>query len=382
MGRARAAVLFAVLALAASIPRFGQRENDASALSDSDYYLDMAAAAAGKGAFDPEWSSPGYFGAHHYSRPLLPYLAGTLARVVPVRAAFSLLDVVAAWTAAFVFFVFLRRTAPGLRHPWLPPALFLTGFPQVNWGYHILTDTVGLATAFCTAVAAWTMLERDDGAPKPLALLGLFALQSVAFLARETGWMVPIAVGWLLLGRRRRGQPVGPVVAVVAVLVLAALPHAMYLRAMGLRRIHIPLDAAAWMAPGYLLDFAVKSAVAFNLSWLLAGLGARGPRRPVVPEPLVGWSLAALAYMAAGYAHNSLAGIGYPLRLTWALFPAVLYLASWPLERIVDARRARAVAALLVAVNAAVALTGTLLDRGESGVTVPALMERARSPER
>lgn len=382
MGRARAAVLFAVLALAASIPRFGQRENDASLLSDSDYYLDMAAVAAGKAAFDLAWSSPDYFGAHHYSRPLLPYLAGTLGRVVPVRAAFSLLDVVAAWGAAFVFFVFLGRAAPRLRHPWLPPALFLTGFPQVDWGYHILTDTVGLATAFGAAVAAWAVLERDDGPPKPLALLGLFALQSAAFLARETGWMVPIAVGWLLVERRRRGRAAGPVVAVVAVLVLAALPHALYLRAMGLRRIHIPLAVSAWVDPGYGLDFAVKSAVAFHLLWPLAALGLRAPRRPAVPGLLVGWSLAALAYMAAGYAHNSLAGIGYPLRLTWALFPAVLYLAACALERIADARRARTAAVALLAANAAVALAGTLLDRGESGVTVPALLERARAPER
>ena len=92
--------ILAVVAAVSSVPRFGQRENDASALSDSDYYLDMASVFSGdKPTFDPTWSSAAYFGAHHYSRPLLPFLAAAVVRAVPrvsLPSAFSLVNVLAA----------------------------------------------------------------------------------------------------------------------------------------------------------------------------------------------------------------------------------------------------------------------------------------------
>jgi hypothetical protein len=384
--RWRAPALFALLAIAASLPRFGERENPAAALSDSDYYLDMAGVAAGeRPAFDAEWSDPGYFGAHHYGRPLAPFLAGTLARALPVAPAhaFSVLAVLAAWAVAVALHRLLVHTAPGLRIAWLPSALFLTGFPQMNWGYHVLTDTVGYATAFLSAVAAGAAIERDQDRRLPLALLGVFALQALAFLARETAWMVPVAVAWTVLVRWRAGEPLGRGAAVLGAVLLAAVPHQLYLRALGLRGIAIPFTPAAWLDGAYLLDFVVKSALAFHLLWLLALVGWRTRERAPVPAVLVGWTLAALAYMAAGYAHNTLGegGIGYPLRLTWALFPAVLLLVAWGVEGLARAapRRVRAAALAVLVLNAGVALAGTLLDRGATGVTVPALMERARS---
>src|SRR5688500_8591614 len=188
----------------------------------------MAAVAAGEQtAFDPEWSERAYFGAHHYGRPLLPFLAGSFTRVLPrvdARVAFSIVAVVAAWATAVGLHLFLVRAAPSLSYPWLPSALFLTGFPQMNWGYHILTDTLGYATAFLAALAAGAILERER-APKPrwvLSLIGLFLLQSFAFLARETGWMVPVVVAWLLVGRVRRGERLTPGLAVLATVLLAA----------------------------------------------------------------------------------------------------------------------------------------------------------------
>jgi hypothetical protein len=148
-------------------------------------------------------------------------------------------------------------------------------------------------------------------------------------------------------------------------------------------RISVPLDPGGWLEPGYLLDFTVKSVLAFHLAWALVGLSARSRagRGALLPEPLLGWALGAALYMAAGYAHNSLAGVGYPLRLTWALFPAVLYVAARELDAVAPSRRLHAVAVALVVINGMVSVAGVGLDRGESGLTAPALIRRM-SPER
>ena len=372
------------MAVVASVPRFGQRENEGSALSDSDYYLDMGSVFAGdKPAFDPTWSGAGYFGAHHYSRPLLPFLAAVVVRAVPgvsLPRAFSLVNVFAAWVLASALYGLLARIAPDLRHPWLPSALFLTGFPQVNWGYHLLTDTIGYATAFVAALAAWAILESDRRSGPPwgerlLALALLFVLQSLAFLARETAWMVPVVVAWLVMRgppRERRGFGV----AVLATVLLADLPRVLYVRLAGVTSIAIPLAPDVWLDPGYVLDLVVKSAVAFNLAWVLAAWGTRSGGARAVPDLVAAWGVAALAYMAAGYAHNSLAGIGYPLRLTYALFPLVFFLAARGLEARARGARSLLAALALVALNGAVAVTGTLLDRGASGITVPRLIQQ------
>ena len=231
------------MAVVASVPRFGQRENDGSALSDSDYYLDMGSVFAGdKPAFDQTWSDAGYFGAHHYSRSLLPFLAAVVVRAAPgvsLPRAFSLVNVFAAWVLACALYGLLARIAPDLRNPWLPSALFLNGFPQMNWGYHLLTDTIGYATSFVAALAAWAMLEWDRR--RLLAFVGLFVLQSLAFLARETAWMVPVVVAWLVMRglpseRRRFG------VAVLATVLLAYLPRVLYAKLAGVTSIAIPLS--------------------------------------------------------------------------------------------------------------------------------------------
>ncbi|MBW3535481.1 MAG: hypothetical protein KY453_09745 [Gemmatimonadetes bacterium] len=378
--------------MAASLPRFGQRENEGAALSDSDYYLDMAEVFAGEAErFDARYSAPGHPGAHHYGRPLLPWLAAGLDPLLPggARAAFSLLNLLAAWAAALALTFHLSQAVPGLRHPWVPGALFLTGFPQVNWGYHLLTDTFGLATALvaCLCAAAllrWHARER----PLPLdarvvgALAGLFALQALAFLTRETAWIGVVAVAGLVasgvLGRtpRRPSLDLRFGAAVVAVLLAAKLPHALYMARFGLEGVPFAFAPAVWLDPGYGLDFLLKSAVAFHLAWPLALLGLRRGGLARVPPVLVAWAGAGLLYMAAGYAHNSLAGIGYPLRLTWALFPLVYALAWRWLEDAAPGRRLLGAALLAVAVNLAVGVAGTRLDEGRSGVTVPGMLDR------
>ena len=391
----RTLLLLGALALLAAVPRFGQRENEGAAFSDSDYYLDMAAVFAGQAeAFEASWARPGHPGGHHYARPLLPWLAGHLGSALGGhRRAFSALNVLGAWSVAAALYLVLLGAAPGVRHPWLPSALFLTGFPQVDWGYHVLTDTFGYATAFLASLLAARLVTggakpRTD-AGLPLALAGLFALQAAAFLTRETGWFTPVVVVALLVGgavprRRRRLAAV-----VLVVTAFAYLPEAVWLARHDLRPVAIRFAPGAWLDPGYVADFLVKSAVAFHLVWALALVGAlRGGLRRV-PPVLWGWGVAGLLYMAAGYAHNSLDGVGYPLRLTYALFPVVYVLAAGGLEAVVErrgrgalasGRRHRLAALLLVALNVGVGVAGTSLDRGRSGVTVPSLLRGDRGP--
>jgi hypothetical protein len=343
----------------------------------------MAEVFAGReDAFDPVWSGAGHFGSHHYARPLLPFVAGTLTRAVPglgVPAAFSVVNVVGAWVVAATLYLWLAHAVPALALAWLPSALFLTGFPQIDWGFHLLTDTIGYATALPAAVAVWAFLRWREGGigfgdPRvPLALLGLAALQSLAFLARETGWFVPVVAVVLLLraGFPRRHAATG--LALLAALGAALVPRALYVRAFDLHPLGFFFTPSAWVAPGYVLDLVVKSALAFHVAWIAAVLGARRGGWAQAPDLLGAWGAAALLYLAAGYVRNSLDGIGYPLRLTFGLFPLVYFLAARGLERATSARVRTAAALLLVLGNAAIGVTATLLDRGET-VTVPSLM--------
>jgi hypothetical protein len=383
--RARTLAAFAFLAALASWPRFGQRENPDAVLSDSDYYLDMAAVFAGrKPTFDPVWSAAGHVGAHHYARPLLPFLAGRSSRALAldVRVAFSVVNVVSAWIVAAALYLLLARTCPALRLAWLPSALFLTGFPQLDWGYHLLTDTLGYATTVLAAVLAWVLLRWPRAGAgvlrEPrflLGLAGLFTLQALALLARETAWFVPVTAGWLLLraGFPRKDTVRG--IAVLVVLLLAVVPRILYLERYGVHALELPFSPRAWADPGYVVDLLVKSAVAFHFVWVIAALGLRRGGWRAAPDFLLAWTVAALLYVGAGYAVNSLAGIGYPLRITYALFPMVYFLAAWGVERIVPPRWTTAAASALVALNLVVGIVGIALDPGGS-LTVTGLIQR------
>lgn len=378
-------LLLGLLAAAAAVPRFGQRENPSDPLSDSDYYLDMAEAFAAGGAasFDSTWTTPGHPGSKHYTRPLLPLLAAGLDRLAPVgvRAAFSIVDVLAAWTLATALFLFLRGSSPGLRHAWLPSALFLTGLPQINWGYHILTDTLGYATAFLSALGAWALLRRraDAGRIEPavwLGLVGVFGIQAVAYFARESAWMAPVVVGALMLAGPPGGRRFAGIV--LAALVLAALPHALWVGELGVERTAIPLLPNRLLAPDYLLGALGRSLLAFHLMLPLAILGAARSGLRAAPPLLLAWSVAALLYMAAGYAHNTIGIVGYPLRLTYALFPLVYFEAARGLEALRFGAGARA-ALVLVVVNASVGVAGVALDP-TSGVRATAPLRAERRP--
>ena len=380
LGRRRSLHLLALalVAAAASAPRFGERENGGAELSDSDYYLDMTGVFAGaREHFDPVLSAPGHPGSKHYARPLLPLVAALPVRALGIdpSVALSTVSVLSSWTVAALLYLFLLAVRPEMRLAWLPPALFLTGFPQVNWGYHILSDSLGYATAFASCLGCWAFLRLQRARDAPIrpttvaaALAGLFVLQALAFSARETAWFAVVVTIALVArdGRWRRQAPAALLLLVV--LLLAKLPHAVYVARFALEPVQIPFAPAAWADPLYVLDAVIKSAVAFHFAWLLA---LAHPRDERDPELLVAWSLAALLYMGAGYAHNSRDGIGYPLRLTYALFPWLYDRATRALEvRLPGARGRGRVALGVVLANALVSAVGLGLDPGRRVVVM------------
>lgn len=371
-------VILGIVAALASIPRFGERENERLARSDSDYYLDMAEVFSGEQEQpDPQYVDPGRAGSHHYIRPLLPAVAGQVGHRLlggDHRTAFSLLNILAAWVIALLLTHLVATRQPGIDHPWVPGLLFLVSFPQLDWGYNLLTDTLGYATTFAATLAAVHFLDlRAEARPsvplgRQLLWLGLvIILQVLAFLTRQTAWITIVAVAFVLLLRGTwRTNPVFTFVLLGA-LVLAKLPHSLYVHWIGLGGLTIPVRPAAIFNPWYVADMLVKSGVAFHIAWIPALIVLRRNGLQGVPDVILGWSVGALLYMGAGYLHNSHEGIGYPLRLTFALFPLVLFLVPPFFE---GRRRPRLALGSFSIAYAAIGLVGVHLDPGRGQIRV------------
>jgi hypothetical protein len=370
------ALVFLLVSAIASIPRFGQRENEhAPGVSDSDLYIEMARVFTGElKQFTPDYVA---WQPHHYNRPVLPFLAGYLGKYLlggNLRAAFSLINIVAATVVAFFVMQIIRRHRPEWRLSWLPSVLFLTGFPQLNWGYHIFTDTIGYATALSTAYyAAWLIEQIEETAQQSknfwaLHLTLLFANSSVAFLTRETAWFAVITAIWLVA--RHRQAPRERLIKlglIPLVLVLGKLPHVVYAHAYAVSGVPLKSSLSALLNWPYLLDFSVKTAVCFNLAWLL-GIGGFLRARDRSPPLITGWSVAALLYIGAGYYVNKIHLIGYPLRMSYALFPLIFYWVATLLERRLSDRRRVPAAIAFCLIQFGINLLGLLLDPGTPGI--------------
>jgi hypothetical protein len=297
-----------------------------------------------------------------------------------VRAAFSLVNIVAAACKAVMLCGLISRELGRDLYPWAAPTLLLTGFPQLNWGYHILTDTLGLTTAFAASILVVRAMSLFDSAGwmrRGATLGGLFVVQALAFLTRETALftvVVALVCGATGLLRRRFGWTA--VSAALATVTLAKLPSLGYELVHGVEGItSFPLTPSRLLAPWYVLDLAVKSAVAFHLAWIpVLCFAVRRELNPL-PPLVTGWTVAALLYMTAGYVHNDPALVGYPLRLTYALFPLVfMQCARFFKERPFFAHHGGRVA-IACAVYGAVSVAGVLLDGHQGSITVRSLFQ-------
>jgi hypothetical protein len=379
-------ILFLLLSAFASIPRFGERENEHSpGVSDSDLYIEMARVFTGElKQFTKDYVA---WQPHHYNRPCLPFLAGYFGKFLlggNLRAAFSLINIVAATVVALLLMKVVQRHRPEWQLSWLPSVLFLTGFPQLNWGYHIFTDTLGYATALSTACyAAWLIEQIGQTAPwnksaLSLHLTLLFASSSVAFLTRETAWFAVITAIWLVAKCPRVPHDLLKQGLIPFVLVLGKLPHVVYAYAYAVSGVPLKSSLSALLNWPYLFDFTVKTAVCFNLAWLLAVWGFLRAGGRSVPPLFTGWSVAALFYIGAGYYVNKIHLIGYPLRMSYALFPSVYYGVTALLEKRLSEQRRVPVAIAFFLVQYGINLVGLFLDPGRPGIKAADVLKSLR----
>lgn len=367
----RAVVAFVVLAGLCAIPRFGQRENEGSADTiDSDVYLEMAEVFAGQ---RPDFDRDRVHAVpHHYARPLLSFLASVPRRRWPARDVpvfMSTIDIAAAAAIATLLFVAM----PGwgaTAVPWLPSVLFLTGFVQLDWGYHLLTDTLGLALAFGCALYASRMLARADTTRRgawSVQLVLLMALSSLAFLARETAWVAVVAAAWTATATvaRTRRLALRPML-VCLVMIAGVVPRLWYCNVWHISGHPFVIPARLLAEPRYLFDFLVKLAVCFNLVWVVTAIGWQRTPRSAVPDVLVGWTLGAALYMVAGYFANSMEGTGYPLRMCYVACPLLFLLAARTFEPPVASGRPAGLATAMCVGWLGLGLMGLWLDPGTS----------------
>jgi hypothetical protein len=280
---------------------------------------------------------------------------------------------------------YVSRERPEWTLTWMPSVLFLTGFPQINWGYHIFTDTLGYATALATAVYADWLVKRTaatrTGRFWTIHLALIFTVSSVAFLARETGWLAVIGTVWLCCGRRRAKPPeLWKLGLILLALTLGKIPHSIYAHAFNVRGVPLESSFSALTNWRYILDFTAKSAVCFNLSWLFAAWGCWKWFRSLVPFPplIVGWTIGALLYMGAGYYVNKIHLIGYPLRMSYALFPVVFFFVANFFESLPPKTDRAVLARRYCLAQFAINLFGVWLDPGRSGIKATEVLRSIR----
>lgn len=369
-----------LLAAAAASLRFGQRENESLPHSDSDYYLDMARVFAGEqvgfsSEFALQRASP-----QHYTRPVLPLLVGILVRTVPTieyRVAFSVLNIAAAAVTAALLVTLLHRWATHLQRAFFAVPLFLFSFPQMNWGYHILTDTAGYAVTLAAVVLAADLLDSPSYVARTMSFAGgvvaLGVLQIVGFMTRETAWFVPVFVIALWCLRRVRVPTEARRYAVIVAVALAAkLPHALYVGTATPTAMGMPLSVQTHLSPMVWADLAAKSLVAFHIAWIVVGLQVWKGRLFDIPDVLMAWGIAASAYVVTGY----LAGPGWAhVRMMFAYFPIVVYLVIDHFERRPRAALQVRSLSFFTAAYVAVGIVGVALDPSRGALTARHLFD-------
>jgi hypothetical protein len=382
--RANILILFVLVSMISSLLRFGQRENNIPNVeSDSDYYLDMAQVFVGEKAE----INKAFFKSneHHYNRPLLPFCAGLLGHYMlnnNYAAAFSIINILAAIFIAFLFYIIIRRLYPTILYPWFPSVLFLTAFPQMDFGYHILTETIGLAFALGTCYFVYNLIcsieKKETENDMSYAyykdwrvyfnVLLLFLIQVLSFLTRETALFVFIFLVYLTIKRKLYHWKYLPLVCFLyIVLIIAKLPHTLYAQLYGTHIPAIGIDIKTLTDPRYILDAIVKLGLAFNIAWLVilpAFYFLIKGKWISLHEFIIGWSLAALGYIAAGYLHNKMIPNGYPLRMFFSLFPLFYLLVISFLEKIFSPPRLNYIIGMFLILHVGISVFGVILDSG------------------
>jgi predicted DNA-binding transcriptional regulator len=371
--------LFLIVAILCSMPRFGQRENaNLPGLSDSDVYLDLARVLTGE---KTGFSSDSLLRPHHLSRPFLCFLAGWTSKLIPgvsLGAGFSIWNILFSTLLAWLLWRVLETWNSDSPLNGLPSVLYLTSFVQMNWGYHILTDTAGFATAMLVMYMVDQWLRRvENGEIHSLSqivarLILLWFLSSIAFLTRETGIFSIFIVVIYAFKFLRKGLLSKHLVLLgwIGGSILAGkIPHLLYQKIYKTVGVPLALDFSHLFNAKFFFDAAAKSAVSFHFAWLIIFWTLikhwRGIRFPTL---LIAWLLACLIYIGGGYFVNSLIHFPYPLRMTFSLFPLAYVLVVYFFSTIKsDEKRFWSILVFLVA-HIGVSLAGIYFDPGVEGL--------------
>jgi hypothetical protein len=382
--KAKILIMFVLVSIISSLLRFGQRENDIPNVeSDSDYYLDMAQVFVGEKAEINQIYLRG--NEHHYNRPLLPFCAGVLGHYMlnnNYAAAFSIINIIAAIFIAYLFFTIICNLYPTILFPWFPSLLFLTSFPQMDFGYHILTETIGLAFALGTCYFVYNLICKIEGKQSEndklyaglkdwrmyLNILLLFLIQVLSFLTRETALFVFIFLVYITIKKKLYQWKYCPLVGLIFfMLIIAKIPHSVYAHLYGTHIPHIGVNIKELTDPRYIIDTLVKLGLAFNIAWVVilpAFYFLIKGKWLSIHEFIIGWSLAALGYIAAGYLHNKLIPTGYPLRMFFSLFPLFYLLVISFLEKIFSPQRLNYIIGMFLILHVGISVFGVILDSG------------------
>jgi len=376
-------ILFTVVSILSSLLRFGQRENNLSVESDSDYYLDMAQVFMGQ----KEEFNKRFFvtNEHHYNRPLLPFCAGLLGHYVlnnNYSAAFSIINIISAIFIAFLFYIIVNRFYPKIVYSWFPSLLFLTAFSQMDFGYHILTETIGLAFALGTCYFLYNLIcqieNKQSGNDKSykyykdwmvyLNIFVLFIIQVLSFLTRETALFVFIFLVYITVSRKLYHWKYLPLVVVLfSVLIIAKIPHLLYGQIYNTHIPEVSFNISAMIDPRYIFDTVFKLGLAYNISWLLiipAIYYLWKGKLTKVHEFIIGWTLAALGYIAVGYLHNKMIPNGYPLRMLFSMFPLLYLIIIEFLEKKFNPPKLIYILGLFFILHVGISVLGVILDSG------------------
>jgi len=373
--------IFIIVAIFSSLLRFGHRENNWDEVSDSDYYLDMALVFVGeKSEFMPEHKT----NRHHYNRPLLAYCAGIIGHYLlgdNYRASFSIINIIAAIFIASLLLIILKSLYPGIANSWYPSLLFLTSFSQMNFGYHILTETIGLAFALGTCYLVYQLLLRFDKSIREnqnykfykdcrvyLTFFIILITQTLSFLTRETAWFIFIFLIYIVIKRQlSRKNYLAFLILIFLILIVAKLPHTIYANIYGTHSTPLNYNMKVLIAPKYLFDSVIKLGIIFNISWIIVFLEFLFWKKKLfshIHEFIIGWSLAAFLYIVAGYLANSMNKFGYPLRMFYSLFPIIFITVVVYFERSYVAKRRMYLMGAFIVLSASIGVIGVILDSG------------------
>ena len=324
---------------------------------------------------------------HHYARPLFSYCAAKITSLgLSLRTSFSVLNILAAWIIAVIFYIGIVVNLPCFQYPWLPPFLFLTGFPQLDWGYHLLTDTFGygfsiIVIFFMDMLFIYASNHEFSHKKKQyiLGILFLFILQSLAFFAREIAWAAVIVAAYFFLKHLITNKKVSYFYLITIItLILAKSFHQIYCHIYQFSppKLHF-LNFSALFNYKYILDFFIKSGFAFNIAWPFVFIyffkfRLNGLKK--IPDIFIAWTIAAVLYIGAAYSHNAFGhGYGYPLRISYALFPLIFLFTTYTLTSF---KHKKIIITFYLIFSLLINITGVLLDPNTPNVTYENILKK------